>query len=300
MLQVEKVSKSYGTNKALNNVSLTIPKGTCYGLIGPNGSGKSTLIKIISRIIKSYEGRIKYVGGSKGTLGYVPQDISLEEKLTARTNLEFFGQIHGLKGSNLKKQAEQILKDIGLLDRVDDIVDSFSGGMKRRLNIGCALMHDPELIILDEPTVGVDPQSRRYIFNIVNKLKQQGKTIIYVSHYMEEIENLCDYVAFIDKGNIVEEGEIKELLNRFANTAVYFEAEDPTNLLSKGNFTFTPYKTGVIIQTNDPLKTFTELVKLSRDHQFIPEQLSLFKPRLEDVFFQLTGTDLRDQNEKGE
>ncbi|MGC8230907.1 ABC transporter ATP-binding protein [Pseudobacillus badius] len=299
MLQVEKVSKSYGTNKALNNVLLTIPKGTCYGLIGPNGSGKSTLIKIISRIIRSYEGKIKYIGGSKGTLGYVPQDISLEETLTARTNLEFFGQIHGLKGSPLKKKAERILKDIGLLDRADDIVESFSGGMKRRLNIGCALMHDPELIILDEPTVGVDPQSRRYIFNIVNQLKQQEKTMIYVSHYMEEIENLCDYVAFIDKGNIVEKGEIKELLNRYANTAVYFEAEDSAKLLSKENFTFAPYKTGVIIQTNDPLKTFTELVNLSRDHEFIPEQLSLFKPRLEDLFFQLTGTDLRDQNEKG-
>ncbi|GLY12578.1 ABC transporter ATP-binding protein [Pseudobacillus badius] len=299
MLQVEKVSKSYGTNKALNNVLLTIPKGTCYGLIGPNGSGKSTLIKIISRIIRSYEGKIKYIGGSKGTLGYVPQDISLEETLTARTNLEFFGQIHGLKGSPLKKKAERILKDIGLLDRADDIVESFSGGMKRRLNIGCALMHDPELIILDEPTVGVDPQSRRYIFNIVNQLKQQEKTMIYVSHYMEEIENLCDYVAFIDKGNIVEKGEIKELLNRYANPAVYFEAEDSAKLLSKENFTFAPYKTGVIIQTNDPLKTFTELVNLSRDHEFIPEQLSLFKPRLEDLFFQLTGTDLRDQNEKG-
>ena len=186
-----------------------------------------------------------------------------------------------------------------LLDRADDIVESFSGGMKRRLNIGCALMHNPELIILDEPTVGVDPQSRRYIFNIVNQLKQQEKTMIYVSHYMEEIENLCDYVAFIDKGNIVEKGEIKELLNRYANTAVYFEAEDSAKLLSKENFTFAPYKTGVIIQTNDPLKTFTELVNLSRDHEFIPEQLSLFKPRLEDLFFQLTGTDLRDQNEKG-
>ncbi|MDQ0177138.1 ABC transporter ATP-binding protein [Bacillus chungangensis] len=300
MLQIEQVSKSYGTINALNNVLLTIPKGTCYGLIGPNGSGKSTLIKIISKIIRSYEGRIKYVGGAKGTLGYVPQDISLEEKLTARTNLEFFGQIHRLKGSTLKKKAEQILKDIGLLERADHIVESFSGGMKRRLNIGCALMHDPELIILDEPTVGVDPQSRRYIFNIVNKLKQQGKTIVYVSHYMEEIENLCDYVAFIDKGNIVEEGEIKALVNRYANTAVYFEAEDSTQLLANGKFAFTPYKTGAIIQSNDPLTTITELVQLSRDHHVIPEQLSLFKPRLEDVFFQLTGTDLRDQNEKGE
>lgn len=146
MLQVENVSKKYGTSQALNNVTLTISKGVCYGLIGPNGSGKSTLMKIISHIIRSYEGKVEYKGGSKGTLGYVPQDISLEEKLTAKTNMEFFGQIHGIKGKELKQKVERLLKDIGLFERANDVIENFSGGMKRRLNIGCALMHDPELI----------------------------------------------------------------------------------------------------------------------------------------------------------
>ncbi|PEW76337.1 ABC transporter ATP-binding protein [Bacillus cereus] len=295
MLQVENVSKKYGTSQALNNVTLTISKGVCYGLIGPNGSGKSTLMKIISHIIRSYEGKVEYKGGFKGTLGYVPQDISLEEKLTAKTNMEFFGQIHGIKGKELKQKVERLLKDIGLFEKANDVVENFSGGMKRRLNIGCALMHDPELIFLDEPTVGVDPQSRRYIFNLINKLKGEGKTIIYVSHYMEEIESLCDYVFFIDKGKIVEEGKIDELLNRYTETSVYLDSSIPNKTLIDRGFDFKPYQSGVLIKTKDPLDTFGSLVRLSKENHFVPNQLSLFKPRLEDVFFQLTGTDLRDQ-----
>lgn len=295
MLQVDNVSKKYGTFQALNNVTLTISKGVCYGLIGPNGSGKSTLMKIISHIIRSYEGKVEYIGGSKGTLGYVPQDISLEEKLTAKTNMEFFGQIHGIKGKELMQKVERLLKDVGLYERRNDVIENFSGGMKRRLNIGCALMHDPELIILDEPTVGVDPQSRRYIFDLVNKLKGEGKTIVYVSHYMEEIESLCDYVFFIDKGEIVEEGEINELLNRYTETSIYFDSSIPNKTLIDRGFDFKPYQSGVLIKTKDPLDTFGILIRLSKENRFVPNQLSLFKPRLEDVFFQLTGTDLRDQ-----
>ncbi|MEH7464104.1 ABC transporter ATP-binding protein [Bacillus thuringiensis] len=295
MLQVDNISKKYGTFQALNNVTLTISKGVCYGLIGPNGSGKSTLMKIISHIIRSYEGKVEYIGGSKGTLGYVPQDISLEEKLTAKTNMEFFGQIHGIKGKELMQKVERLLKDVGLYERRNDVIENFSGGMKRRLNIGCALMHDPELIILDEPTVGVDPQSRRYIFDLVNKLKGEGKTIVYVSHYMEEIESLCDYVFFIDKGEIVEEGEINELLNRYTETSIYFDSSIPNKTLIDRGFDFKPYQSGVLIKTKDPLDTFGILIRLSKENRFVPNQLSLFKPRLEDVFFQLTGTDLRDQ-----
>lgn len=295
MLLIEDVSKKYGNSQALRNVTLSIPEGVCYGLIGPNGSGKSTLMKIISRIIKSYDGKVEYVGGSKGTLGYVPQDISLEEKLTARINMEFFGQIYGLKGKKLNRKVERILKDVGLFERANDVVESFSGGMKRRLNIGCALMHDPELILLDEPTVGVDPQSRRYIFDIINKLKEEGRTIIYVSHYMEEIENLCDYVSFIDKGQIVEEGKIDELLNRYAETSVFFDSTISTKTLIDHGYDFKSYQTGVLVKTKDPLDTLESLVRLSKEKRFVPNQLSLYKPRLEDVFFQLTGTDLRDQ-----
>jgi ABC-2 type transport system ATP-binding protein len=295
MLQIDDVSKKYGTIQALNNVSLRISKGVCYGLIGPNGSGKSTLMKIISHIIRSYEGKVQYIGGFNGSLGYVPQDISLEEKLTAKMNMEFFGKIHGIEGKELTLKIDKILKSVGLFERKNDVIENFSGGMKRRLNIGCALMHDPELIVLDEPTVGVDPQSRRYIFDLVNKLKKEGKTIIYVSHYMEEIESLCDHVFFIDKGKIVEEGEINELLNRHTETFIHFDASIPDKVLLARGFDVKPYQSGVLIKTKDPLATFESLIKLSRENGFIPSQLSLFKPRLEDVFFQLTGTALRDQ-----
>ncbi|WP_395894589.1 ABC transporter ATP-binding protein [Bacillus safensis subsp. safensis] len=295
MLQIENVSKTYGTSQALRSVTLTIPEGVCYGLIGPNGSGKSTLMKIISHIIKSYEGKVEHVGESKSALGYIPQDISLEEKLTAKVNMEFFGQIYGLKGKTLDERVEKTLKDVGLWERANDIVESFSGGMKRRLNIGCALMHAPKLILLDEPTVGVDPQSRRYIFDIINKLKEEGRTIIYVSHYMEEIESLCDYVAFIDKGNIVEEGKIAELLNRYAETSVFFESKIPNKTLTNLGYDFVTYQGGVLVKTTKPLDTLEDLAKLSKKESLVPQQLSLYRPRLEDVFFQLTGTDLRDQ-----
>ncbi|MCW4681172.1 ABC transporter ATP-binding protein [Bacillus pumilus] len=295
MLKIENVSKKYGASQALRSITLTIPEGVCYGLIGPNGSGKSTLMKIISHIIKSYEGEVEHVGESKSALGYIPQDISLEEKLTAKVNMEFFGQIYGLKGKKLDERVEKTLKDVGLWERANDIVENFSGGMKRRLNIGCALMHAPELILLDEPTVGVDPQSRRYIFDIINKLKEEGRTIIYVSHYMEEIESLCDYVAFIDKGKIVEEGKIGEILNRYAETSVFFESMIPNKTLTSLGYDFVTYQGGVLVKTTKPLETLEDLAKLSKKESLVPQQLSLYRPRLEDVFFQLTGTDLRDQ-----
>lgn len=157
--------------------------------------------------------------------------------------------------------------------------------MKRRLNIGCALMHAPKLILLDEPTVGVDPQSRRYIFDIINKLKEEGRTIIYVSHYMEEIESLCDYVAFIDKGNIVEEGKIDELLNRYAETSVFFESKIPNKTLTNLGYDFVTYQGGVLVKTTKPLDTLEDLAKLSKKESLVPQQLSLYRPRLEDVFF---------------
>ncbi|COD31972.1 ABC transporter family protein [Streptococcus pneumoniae] len=295
MLQVEHISKRYGTTLALDNVALTIPKGVCYGLVGPNGSGKSTLIKIISRIIREYDGKVEFFGNENGRLGYVPQDISLEEKLTAKTNMEFFGKLHGLNGLKLKQTTKKLLEDIGLLERANDVVENFSGGMKRRLNIGCALMHDPDLIILDEPTVGVDPQSRRYIFKIVNRLKKAGKTIIYVSHYMEEIETLCDYVAFIDRGQIIDEGEINELLKRHEESSIMFNSSLSPELIKSHGFKFSVVNSGLIIKTKEPLETMERLIRVSKENNIVPHQLFLYKPKLEDVFFKLTGTDLRDE-----
>lgn len=208
MLTIKEVSKQYKNTKALENISLSIPNGCCFGLVGPNGAGKSTLIKIISNIIQDFEGDIQFNDSiirksPKQYIGYVPQEICLEQSVTAQRNLDFFGKLYGLKGKQLQERTEEVLSFIGLINRSKDKVATFSGGMKRRLNIGCALIHQPKIIIMDEPTVGIDPQSRKYIFDIINRLKKAGCTIIYTSHYMEEVEELCDQVAFIDNGKII-------------------------------------------------------------------------------------------------
>ncbi|WP_054705677.1 ABC transporter ATP-binding protein [Bacillus sp. JCM 19041] len=295
MLTVKQISKSYENKQVLKNVSLSIPSGTCYGLIGPNGSGKSTLMKIISEIVVSDSGNLFYDTKKKASLGYVPQDISLEETISASANLRFFGKIHNLDKNTLHKRENLVLEQIGLKDRSKDTVNTFSGGMKRRLNIGCALMHNPDLIIMDEPTVGVDPQSRKSIFSIVDQLKNQGKTVIYVSHYMEEIEKLCDYVAFIDEGNIVEAGDIINILDQHAEPSVYIEGANlPEELFTLSNTNKKQHGNGWLLGTNNSLKTLATLATHCNQQNIYPTHLALSRPKLEDVFFSLTGTTLRD------
>src|SRR5699024_5724939 len=172
LLTLSHVKKSYGKHVALRGVELTIPSGSCYGLVGPNGAGKSTLLKILASVIQDYEGKVDLNGKGdfKEIMGYVPQEICLEQTFSASNNLSFFGRIYGLKGRRLKRTVQEVLEEVGLTDRSQDKVKNFSGGMKRRLNIGCALMHRPRLIIMDEPTVGIDPQSRKYIFQMIRRL----------------------------------------------------------------------------------------------------------------------------------
>ncbi|GAA0479762.1 hypothetical protein GCM10008986_00240 [Salinibacillus aidingensis] len=178
MLSVQEVSKQYKNSRALNSVSLTFDKGKCFGIVGPNGAGKSTLMKIIANVIQEYDGEIissDRTGNHslrKSITGYVPQEICLEEKLPALVNLQFYGQLYGLKGRELHERAQEVLRDIGLTDYGKEKVSIFSGGMKRRLNIGCARMHNPHIVIMDEPTVGIDPQSRHHIFNPIDQLKK--------------------------------------------------------------------------------------------------------------------------------
>ncbi|KMK78094.1 ABC transporter ATP-binding protein [Alkalihalobacillus pseudalcaliphilus] len=294
MIEIQGLSKSYGTKKALEQVSITIKPGTCFGLVGPNGAGKSTLMKILSGILKEYDGKVSMFEHGEPSLGYVPQDICLEETVSAQSNLSFFGEVYGLKGKELAERIDVILEDIGLLERKKDKVHTFSGGMKRRLNIGCALLHSPEVIILDEPTVGVDPQSRRHIFELIHKLKNEGKTIIYASHYMEEIESLCDQVAFIDQGRVVEHGTVIDLLKKYAKHGVYIKAELPEGSLPYENM----YKKdgGTVILTEQPLEELKKIAEKCQAMEVVPSHLSLMQPRLEDVFFTLTGTELRDKS----
>jgi len=299
MLTIKNVTKRYDKTEALKDISMTIPGGICYGLVGPNGAGKSTLIKIITSIIRDYEGKIEFneqriSDKTKQKLGYVPQDIVLEENITASGNLYLFGRIYGLKGNKLAQRKKEILTLIGLSERSKDKVSTFSGGMKRRLNIGCALMHNPELIIMDEPTVGIDPQSRQYIFQMIEELKTAGKTVIYASHYMEEVERLCDDVAFLDRGKLIENGAVSELLQQYAIPSIYIKAEriSAEQLESYGDVS--QEKDAFFIYTEEALPAMENLISYCREKKIDVERLELVRPRLEDVFFQLTGSNLRD------
>lgn len=278
----------------MDSINLNIEKGTCYGLVGPNGAGKSTLLKILSGIIKDYKGDISF-NNSPTSLGYTPQDIVLEEDLTLISNLKFYGQINNIKGEKLSERISFVLKKIGLEGKEREKVKFFSGGMKRRLNIGCTLISNPEIIILDEPTVGVDPQSRRYIFKLITDLKQEGKTIIYASHYMEEIETLCDTVAFLDKGKIVDKGTVSELINRHSEPSISINAIIPEDLITSEK-AIKKDKNEWIIMTTKPLEKLIEIANICKDNNIEPNQLSFVQPKLEEIFFKLTGTGLRDDS----
>jgi ABC-2 type transport system ATP-binding protein len=215
MLELIEISKTYGSFTAVDRLSLKVEPGEALGLLGPNGAGKSTLVSIIAGILAPSAGQVR-IGGQeltrhtrelKSKIGMVPQDIALYEPLTARDNLEFFGSLHGLSGSLLKERVREALDIVSLTDRQNEDVTSFSGGMKRRVNIAASLIHHPSLLILDEPTVGIDPQSRHQILETVKRLnREQGITVIYTSHYMEEVEQLCSRIAVVDHGRLAAEG----------------------------------------------------------------------------------------------
>ena len=222
MLVVDHITKSFGKKEVVKGVSFSIEKGETFGLLGPNGAGKSTTISMICGLFPYDSGDIRVAGKSvkeypmetKQKIGVVPQDIALYPTLSAKENLIFWGKMYGLSGAAAKKRADEVLTYVGLEDRAKDKIETFSGGMKRRVNIGAALMHEPELLIMDEPTVGIDPQSRNHILETVKKLNEKGMTVIYTSHYMEEVEYLCERIAIVDHGKVIALGTKNELCNR--------------------------------------------------------------------------------------
>ena len=244
LLSVEQISKSYGTRKAVDGVSFQVQRGQTVGLIGPNGAGKSTTVGMISGLLRADSGRIlmdgepmgQGVSAAKSKIGFVPQDLALYEDLSALENLKLFGALYGLKGAHLKQRCEQALALVNLSDRAQDHPATFSGGMKRRLNIAAALLHDPLLLILDEPTVGVDPQSRNAIFDTLEVLQSQGRSLIYTSHYMEEVERLADHIVIIDHGKVLADETPAALYQRLpAQAALHAElASAPSALLLDG------------------------------------------------------------------
>ncbi|SFS96450.1 ABC transporter ATP-binding protein [Marininema halotolerans] len=301
-LSIQDLQKSYGQKKALQGVTFSVKKGACFGLLGPNGAGKSTTMKILTGIVGADHGRIEILemdATKKGRelrqrVGYVPQSITLYEKLSAYDNLKFFGEMYGIRGKLLQQRIREVLIQIGLQDRGKDAVETFSGGMKRRVNIAAALLHKPEILILDEPTVGIDPQSRNHIFDMIRILKKEGVTIIYSTHYMEEVEVLCDDIAIIDHGKIIAQGNLQELLTEYSQRAVYVEAptlkEAPTSL--PGAIRTYAQGDGWMIETERLQETM--LYFLQSDTSEDIKRLEIVRPSLEHVFLSLTGTQLRD------
>lgn len=225
MLNVHDIKKNYEDKQVLKGINFHLKKGESFGLLGPNGAGKSTLIGILSGLIHATSGTIMIEGidlkketkKAQEMIGIVPQEIALYLHLTAKENLIFWGRMYGLKGKELKSRVQETLELIGLEDRANDQVKVFSGGMKRRVNIGCAILHQPKLLIMDEPTVGIDPQSRNHILETVKTLNGEGMTIIYTSHYMEEVEFLCERMAIMDHGSIIALGDQHELSELVGN-----------------------------------------------------------------------------------
>ena len=219
-IQVINLHKSFGEQKAVQGISFDVQRGEIFGLLGPNGAGKTTTISILSTLLRPDGGDALVMGHSlhrdpmsvKTVLGVVPQEIALYEDLSARENLDFWGKMYGLRGATLRQRVIEVLEIIGLTDRADGRVGKFSGGMKRRVNIGVALLHKPQVIYMDEPTVGIDPQSRRNILDSVVALKNQGMTVLYTTHYMEEAQELADHIAIMDHGKLIASGTNEELV----------------------------------------------------------------------------------------
>lgn len=281
MIEVRGISKRYGDLQAVDNLSITIEKGHIFGLLGPNGAGKSTTISMMCGLVSPDLGSVKLNGElpttkvAKQKIGLIPQSIALYEELTALDNLSFFADLYGLP-SNLKaERMEWSLKFVGLQDRAKDTVSEYSGGMKRRLNLAASLLHDPEFIFMDEPTAGVDPQSRNKLFESVFELKDLGKTIIYTTHYMEEAEKLCDRVGVVDKGQLLALGTVDELIDQHGgHSSVHIRSEEGEESFMTAN------------PVNDLMARLKDLTTV--------ENLSLQRPNLETVFLNLTGKQLRD------
>ena len=229
ILEVKDLKKYYKESKAVDGLSFNLYKGEILGFLGPNGAGKSTTINILSTILKHDDGEIKFFDREmkdnakwiKQQLGIVPQELAIFEEISAYKNVEFFTSLYGLSGKILKNAVLEALKMVGLEDKKDNKPITFSGGMKRRLNIACAIAHKPKILILDEPTVGIDPQSRNHILESIKKLRDNGTTIIYTTHYMEEVEEIADRVVIMDKGTKIAEGTIPQLMESYKNTRIY-------------------------------------------------------------------------------
>ncbi|TCP29013.1 ABC-2 type transport system ATP-binding protein [Scopulibacillus darangshiensis] len=310
VLEIKGLTKKFSDFIAVDNMSLSIAEGEIFGFLGANGAGKSTTINIIAGLLRSNEGTIKILGKNtaknsrfaKMNIGIVPQDIAIYENLTAIENVTFFAGLYGLRGSELKERASEALKFVGLEDKQKSYPKNFSGGMKRRLNIACAIAHRPKLIIMDEPTVGIDPQSRNYILTSVRKLNEMGCTIIYTSHYMEEVEEVCSRIAIIDHGKIIAEGTKEQLKSIITNTKdIWIEVKSTekvdVNAINDINGVEAVQLDENFIKVNSDagVNNLNRIIEHFINNHIEIRSLKEKAPNLETVFLTLTGRNLRDQ-----
>ncbi len=305
MLEVSLVSKEYGNIKALNKVSLKIEQGEFFGLLGPNGAGKTSLINIISLLLKPDSGEVK-VGGNntrlstkqcKKIIGLVPQEIALYDELSAIENMMFWGRPYGIPGKQLREQSYDLLNMTGLSERARSRVSTYSGGMKRRLNIACALIHKPQIIIMDEPTVGIDPQSREFVYSLLKEFHSRGHTILYTSHYLDEFEKFCDRVAIMDKGKILAMGNIPEVRKKYAPRDIIFiytQESDPVDVHGLNQYDYEYQEDCFIFKTSDANKSLPHIIEKLNKNKVQIKHIDVKRSGLENVFFNLTGTYLRD------
>ncbi len=309
VLEAEGLTKAYGDVQAVKGISFRVKRGEIFGLLGPNGAGKTTTISMLTGLIEPDSGEIHLLGSRftphsrrlKARIGFVPQELALYPTLSGWENLSFFGRIYGLKGSLLRERIEAVLKMVGLSERAGDAVETYSGGMKRRLNIAAGLIHEPELLFLDEPTVGVDPQSRNAILESVKELKEHGVTIIYTTHYMEEAQRLCDRVAIVDEGRIIALDTPAALIEREGVGMIRVRI---------GEGDFAPFAERIaalpgvkrvyrqdgwnIVEAANARETFVGIVETAVRLNVPVEAVEILEPNLETVFLKLTGKALRD------
>ncbi|GIO93999.1 MULTISPECIES: ABC transporter ATP-binding protein [Paenibacillus] len=310
MLETVELRKVFKGKTAVEEVSLYLKEGESVGLIGPNGAGKSTTISMISSLLKPTAGDVRLNGQSvikhpqqlRKVLGVVPQEIALYEELSSYENLKFFGKVYGLKGKELELKIQELLDMVGLRDRQKELIRTYSGGMKRRINIAVALMHDPKIVIMDEPTVGIDPQSRNHILDTVRHLsREKGTTVLYTSHYMEEVEQLCSRMYIMDHGRIIASGTKEEL-------QLILSGEETLLLrLDRQHAEFTEeLQTLAAVRQVEETELGLKLI-VTKNHQILSRvvqaaerfdvqilNIHIDSPSLEDVFLHLTGRNLRD------
>ena len=309
VLSCRNLRKRFGDLTAVDGIGFEIAGGESYGLLGPNGAGKTTTVSMICGLLEADEGEVTVAGrtvdsratDAKAAIGYVPQEIALYPDLTARENLRFFGRLYGLRGAELTERVDRVLEIVALHERAGERVDRYSGGMKRRLNIAAGLLHSPALLVLDEPTVGVDPQSRNAILENVEKLAAEGVAVLYTTHYMEEAERLCDRVGIMDAGRIIAEGTRRELVDQLGEVdRVEIAGTGPLTKLAKKIQTLDDVQDAsasegaVHVLVRGGRHVLPKLIELADGAGVGVSGVEVIEPDLEAVFLHLTGKALRD------